>query len=98
MLTPPLLVQQMMGFATDGLPSRWQVKWQAMQEDLPHEDHSYTLQEWLEEVYFDNDKHADFTREDIARVGKLIARMLKFEPSLRATASDALADAWFERG
>ena len=88
----------MMGLAADGLPSRWQVKWRAMQEDLPREYHSYTLQEWLEEVCFDNEKHHDFTRGDIAKVGKLVARMLKFEPSLRATASDALADAWFEQG
>ncbi|KAH6656159.1 kinase-like domain-containing protein [Truncatella angustata] len=98
MLTPPLLVQQMMEFATDSLPSRWQMKWQAMQGNLLCDDHSYTLQEWLEEVYFDNNKQAEFTREDIAKVGKLIGRMLKFEPSFRATASDALSDTWFERG
>ncbi|KAK7397649.1 hypothetical protein QQX98_012985 [Neonectria punicea] len=98
MLTLPVLVQQMMGFATDGLPSRWRDKWQAMQKDLPDEDHSYTLQEWLAEVYFDDDKHAEFTREDIVSVGKLIESMLKFEPSLRAAASDTLADAWLNRG
>ncbi|KAF7547639.1 hypothetical protein G7Z17_g7576 [Cylindrodendrum hubeiense] len=74
MLTPPILVQQMMGFATDGLPSRWRDKWQAMQKDLPDEDHSYTLQEWLAEVYFNDDKHAEFTREDIISVGKLIEK------------------------
>lgn len=100
MITPPLLVQQMMEFATDGLPPRWQGKWQAMQEGLSHSDEedSYTLQGWLEEVYFDDCKHSDFTRDDIAKVGKLIERLLKFEPSLRATASDVLADAWFEQG
>ncbi|KAK4129914.1 kinase-like protein [Trichocladium antarcticum] len=100
MITPPLLVQQMMEFATDGLPPRWQGKWQAMQEGLSHSDEedTYTLQGWLEEVYFDDCKHSDFTRDDIAKVGKLIERLLKFEPSLRATASDVLADAWFEQG
>ncbi|KAF4977038.1 hypothetical protein FZEAL_6400 [Fusarium zealandicum] len=98
MLTPPLLVQQMMGFATDRLPSRWQAKWQAMEQGLPAEDDSYALHEWLEEIYLNDDKHADFTQEDIAEVGKLISRMLKFEPSLRATASDILTDSWFERG
>lgn len=67
-----------------------------MQEDSLDDGDNYTLQEWLEEVYFDNNKKAEFTREDIAKVGKLIGRMLKFEPSLRATASDALSDVWFE--
>ena len=66
-------------------------------KDLPDEDHSYTLQEWLAEVYFDDDKHAEFTREDIVSVGKLIKSMLKFEPSLRAPASDTLVDAWLNR-
>ncbi|KAF4463879.1 CMGC SRPK kinase [Fusarium albosuccineum] len=97
MLTPPILVQQMMGFATDGLPSRWQTKWETMQKCLSEEDDSYTLQEWLEEVYFDDLKHTEFTKEDIASVARLIDRMLKFEPSLRATASDTLADVWFNR-
>lgn len=98
MLTPPVLVQQMMGFATDGLPSRWRDKWQAMQKDLPEEDQSYTLPEWLAEVYFDDNKHAEFTWEDIVSVGKIIESMLKFEPSLRAAAKHNLADSWFDRG
>ena len=98
MLTPALLVQQMMEFATDSLPSRWQTKWQAMQGDLLCDDSDYTFQEWLEEVYFDDNKQAEFTKEDITQVGKLIGRMLKFEPSLRATASDVLSDAWFKQG
>lgn len=67
-----------------------------MQKNFLDEDDNYTLQEWLEEVYFDDAKKAEFTREDIAKVGELIARMLKFEPSLRATVSDALSDAWFK--
>lgn len=103
MLTKPILVQQMMGFATDSLPSRWRDKWQAMQKDLPDEDdedkaHSYTFHEWLAEVYFDDGKHAEFTREDIVSVGKLIESMLKFEPSQRAGASAILADSWLNRG
>ncbi|KAJ3526925.1 hypothetical protein NM208_g10957 [Fusarium decemcellulare] len=98
MLTPPILVQQMMGFAIDELPSRWQTKWNTMQKGLSEEDDSYTLQEWLEEVYFDDNKHTEFTREDIESMASLIERMLKFESSLRATASDILADAWFNKG
>ena len=97
MLTPRTLVQQMMEFATDELPARWQGEWQRMQGDLTH-DQSYTLQGWLGEVYFDDDKQAGFTREEIAGAAGLIARLLRFEPSRRATASEALADAWFKQG
>lgn len=68
-----------------------------MRKELPTEDHSYTLQGWLVEVYFDNDKHADFTQGDIEKVGDLVARMLKFVPWLRATASETLSDACFEQ-
>lgn len=95
MLTPPLLVQQMLVFDADGIPPRWQAKWKAMEENLPHDDQPYTLQEWLEEVYFDDDRTPEFTAEDIAQVGELVSRMLKFEPSRRATAHDILTSAWF---
>ncbi|MBE3046314.1 hypothetical protein IMZ48_28015 [Candidatus Bathyarchaeota archaeon] len=98
MLTPPILVQQMMEFATDELPARWQGGCHRMQGGLLPDEQSYTLQGWLEEVYFDDDKQIGFTREEIAGAARLIARLLKFEPSRRATASDALADAWFIQG
>lgn len=97
MLTAQILIQQMLAFDTEGLPSRWQFRWQAMKNKLSHEEYSYTLQEWLEEVYFDTGKQAEFTREDIASVGMLIERMLKLEPSARAKAKDALGNAWFDR-
>ena len=71
-----------------------------MQEGLPRDDDedSYMLQGWLEEVYFDDFKNTDFTEDSIDNVGKLIKRLLKLEPSLRATPSSILADAWFKQG
>ena len=69
-----------------------------MQGGLLPDEQSYTLQGWLEEVYFDDDKQIGFTREEIAGAARLIARLLKFEPSRRATAGDVLSDAWFEQG
>ncbi|KJZ74896.1 hypothetical protein HIM_05805 [Hirsutella minnesotensis 3608] len=96
MLTPPVLVQQMMELATDELPSRWQDKYRVIKQDIPRDDESYTLLQWLEEVYFDHNKQAEFSRKDIQRLSRLIERMLKFEPSLRATAKDILADPWFD--
>lgn len=68
-----------------------------MQKDLAQDDKRHKLREWLEKVY-DNGKHADFTSKEIAALARLIGRILKFEPSLRTTASDALIDSWFEQG
>jgi serine/threonine-protein kinase SRPK3 len=65
MLTPPMLVQQMIELMNDELPSRWQGKWQEMKGTAAQEDGDWTLQSWLEEVYFDKDKKTEFTRDEI---------------------------------
>ncbi|KAF4483451.1 CMGC SRPK kinase [Fusarium agapanthi] len=96
MLTPSVLVEQMIELTSDELPSRWQAKWHAMQEDVPQKNGGFTLQKWLEETYFGNNKQAEFTTEEIARVAQAIAGMLKLEPSLRATPSEILAQDWFQ--
>ncbi len=54
------------------------------------------LHEWLEEVYFDGDMEVSLTREDIVKVGKLVGKLLQFEPLERASASDLLQDSWFQ--
>ena len=95
MLTPYVLVEQMIELASDELPSRWQTKWHMMQHDTLQRDEGFTLQKWLQETYFDNDKQAEFTTEEIARLAEAIAAMLKLEPSLRATSSEILAQNWF---
>jgi len=96
MLTPSVLVQQMIELTSDELPLRWQAKWHAMQEDMPQNDGGFTLQKWLEETYFGNNKQAEFMTEEITRLAEVIARMLKLEPSLRATPSEVLAQAFFQ--
>lgn len=48
------------------------------------------LQQWLEEVYFDEDKKAELSLEDARKVGELVRKMLWFEPSSRETASSVL--------
>ncbi|GKU06982.1 unnamed protein product [Fusarium langsethiae] len=96
MLTPSVLVEQMIELTSDELPSRWQAKWHAMQEDVPQNDGGFTLQKWLEETYFGNDKQAEFTTEEITRIAEAIALMLKLEPSLRATPSEILAQDFFQ--
>lgn len=96
MLTPPMLVQQMIELIDDELPSRWQVKWQETKREASQEKDDWMLQSWMEEVYFDNDKPPEFTRREIRAVAKLIARLMRFEPSTRATPSELLADSWFQ--
>jgi hypothetical protein len=96
MLTPSVLVEQMIELTSDELPSRWQAKWHAMQEDVPQNDGGFTLQKWLEETYFGNDKQAEFTTEEIARIAEAIVLMLKLEPSLRATPREILAQDFFQ--
>ncbi|KAF5645960.1 CMGC SRPK kinase [Fusarium tjaetaba] len=96
MSTPPILVQQMIELIDDELPSRWKVKWREMESEAVYDEDNWTLQSWMEEVYFDNDKHPEFTREEIRAMAKLIARLMKFEPSLRATPTDILAEPWLK--
>lgn len=96
MLTPPILVEQMIELIDDELPSRWQAKWQAMQgTPTQPDDDGMKLHSWLEEVYFDSNKKPEFTKNDIKRAAELIARLMRFEPSLRATPNEILAESWF---
>ena len=59
------------------------------------EESGYTLQEWLEEMYFDGERNEDLTREDILKVGELVQRLLRFEPCMRASVREILQDSWF---
>jgi serine/threonine protein kinase len=77
------------------LPERWQRTLREMDSACPGERSGQTLQEWLEETYFDGEREEDLTREDIIKVGELVRRMLRFEPSDRASAKEILQDPWF---
>lgn len=96
MLTTPILVQQMTELIDDDLPSRWQVKWQEMRRKALDEEDTWTLQSWMEEVYFDKGKHPEFTRDEVRAAANFIARLMKFEPSLRATPSEILTEPWLQ--
>ena len=96
MITPSSLVGQMLDTIGDDLPERWLSAWDAMQSAEARGEPGQTLQEWLEEVYFDEEKKSDFTREDILQVGELVGKMLRFEPSARVSARQILQDPWFQ--
>lgn len=97
MIEPATLVRQMLETAKDDLPDRWEKAWHAMKDTLPDNASTCTLQEWLEEMYFDGERREDMSREDIVRVGVLIESMLRMEPSARASARAVVQDAWFQR-
>jgi serine/threonine-protein kinase SRPK3 len=85
----------MLESASDELPKRWQEKWRTMDSAWTGDKTENTLQEWLEEVYFNGEREEDFTREEVVKVGALIRKLLRFEPSMRAEAEDVLRDPWF---
>ncbi|KAG6176214.1 hypothetical protein E4U36_008178 [Claviceps purpurea] len=93
---PPNVVDNMLVITSDELPSRWQAKWRAMQQDEPNRFRGLTLQKRLEGLYFMEDKDAEFTVEEIGCIVKTIAGLLRLEPSLRATASECLAQDWLQ--
>ena len=96
MTTPAILVRQMLETVNDDLPDRWQQKWYAMRETLSDRSSTSSLQEWLEEMYFDGERREDLSREDTVRVGVLIGSLLRMEPSARAAAKDVVQDPWFQ--
>ena len=95
MITPVTLVRQMLETVSDDLPDRWKMDWHAMEKTLHDSDPTSSLQEWLEELYFDGERREDMSREDILRVGALIGSMLRMERSATALVKDVVQDAWF---
>ena len=95
MATPVSVVHEMLETASHELPKRWQKKWQTMDSAWTGDKTGISLQECLEETYFDGVRKEDLTREDIVKVGALVRRLLRFEPSTRASAEEILQDPWF---
>lgn len=90
----------MLELFTEPLPDRWQEIWKTMKvtEDVSWINETpLTLEQWLEEIYFDEERVTEFTKEDIDKIGELVRRMMRYEPSSRALAHQILDDPWFER-
>jgi serine/threonine-protein kinase SRPK3 len=90
------VVEDMLESTDDDLPERWHEKYRAIVGEWTGEKPENRLQGWLEEVYFDERKRQDFTRQDIVKVGDLVRRLLRFEPSTRASVDEILQDPWFK--
>jgi len=95
MITPASLIRQMLETVSDDLPDRWKMDWHAMEKTLNESDPTCSLQEWLEEMYFDGERRENMSRVDILHVGALIRSMLRMEPSARASAHAVVQDPWF---
>ncbi|KAK8154053.1 kinase-like domain-containing protein [Phyllosticta citribraziliensis] len=93
------------------IPESWQEEWQAFkkqrrmfrEEDYVKEYHRIyenTVAHELRKSYFDehyDEDEADvFSMKDINRVSKLIERLMRLEPSERASAAEILADPWWD--
>lgn len=96
LLTRPPLHQQLKEFAGDGdaLPPRWRAKWQEMNDTPTGQEEFNRIHGYLNKVYFDNEKPAEFSGQDITRASTLIAKMLQLEPSLRVNPSYVIANPW----
>ncbi|KAL2862713.1 kinase-like domain-containing protein [Aspergillus lucknowensis] len=96
MITPPILIEQMRELASDDFPRRWQEMADTVykKEEAETESPGPNLHEWLQEVYFERSITPDLDKADIERLGQIIARLLRFEPSTRASAREVLEDQW----
>ena len=65
------------------LPDCWAEKWQPEEqgEEGEEEDENYTLEEWMEALYFDEGRSPEFTWEEWASWATILSMMMmRFEP------------------
>ncbi|GKZ32254.1 hypothetical protein AbraIFM66950_001534 [Aspergillus brasiliensis] len=96
LITPKILVEQMQEITGEALPERWVPLWESMQGEDVNENRGPGLQDWLEEMYFDGERKEELTRDDIVRLGRIIRKLLRFEPAARALVEEILDDPWFK--
>ena len=85
----------MQDMTNEPLPDRWLGLWKEIRAGVDTELPGPGLEKWLQEVYFDGERKQDLASEEIAQLGQIIRKLLRFEPSARASASDILRDPWF---
>ncbi|KAK2762319.1 hypothetical protein FQN54_001329 [Arachnomyces sp. PD_36] len=89
------LVREMIGFFGE-LPQRWKDQWQEMNRSHANDHYELmSLEEWLRDTYFDDDKKQDLSQSDINSVGIILQQMMRFEPTARPSIGEILGNAWF---
>jgi len=90
MVTKDILIGQMIE-EIGPLPDRWLGE-KSSSTQSSAEDEKYTLEEWMFELYFDNHKEANMTREQLASWATIIRMLMRFEPAERVSAADVLRE------
>ncbi|KAI1173944.1 kinase-like protein [Nemania sp. FL0916] len=94
---PASMVAEMRQTLTDEFPERWREKWEKMKGNFEGESITrLTIHDCVQGSYFFKDRKPDFTDAELRTIVELIDRMLKFEPSLRASPRDILNHSWFD--
>lgn len=57
----------------------------------PMDEMSYNLEQLLQELYLDDERAADFSRQDLTQLAHLIGKLLRYRPSTRSTAAEILS-------
>ena len=60
------------------------------------EDGDSNIEDWLEELYFDDGKKQDLSHDDIGRLKLLLRKLICCDPDGRYMANTAVRDIWFE--
>ncbi|KAI0107101.1 kinase-like domain-containing protein [Nemania sp. FL0031] len=81
----------------DKLPERWEAKAQEMKKAVKFPDEPPpTFHEMVEKAYFYRDRRPELSKQDLTKIGDLIGRMLRYEPSERPSAKEILSDPWWQ--
>ncbi|MCJ1253632.1 hypothetical protein MMC24_001444 [Lignoscripta atroalba] len=91
------LIQQM-AESIGTLPEKWKVAWKKSYDHAggcsEHGD-PVSLERWLEETYFDEDKKQDLSPANIQTLGALLRQMLRFNPGARPPVTELVRHPWF---
>lgn len=77
------------------MPEEWRKQAKVVVADCKDDIDGCSLSSWLCETYFSSERKADFTKEDIQRLGDLLTKMMCYRPRDRLSAQDILKHEWF---
>ncbi|TKA76118.1 hypothetical protein B0A49_03666 [Cryomyces minteri] len=108
MTNKDIVIEQMIERVGD-LPGRWKAKWNPAKKEPPDvafldEDEfstsqqAYTLEQWLHQTYFDDEKKPVLSVEDVELLGSMLRGMLRYESDERPSAAQVAQHPWFHSG
>ena len=77
------------------VPEEWRKQAKVVVGDCRDDIDGGSLSNWLRETYFSGERKAEFSEEDIKRLGDLLAEMMLYQPGDRLSAHDVLKHEWF---